>query len=246
MNMSNFMSRRRKRKGFSLVELVVVILIIAILAVAVFAGGSAVIKKSQISRTISDLHNFSVQIESFLNSNPNIANLTGTTDFNAIDSTLISALNADLPEDYQLTEKVQGLSGDIASVDTNTNVAIYKSAKTDAWDNNYYVIMDSGERHGTNNSDFYVYVVSAGPDAKTTLAGAIGGGNAAKADDIFLLAQYENGDVTAVTYNMAKDIDNLHIGKNGGMDTAIAKGHALYCLTTAVDTGLAENCPVNF
>ena len=55
--MKNMFKTRKQRKGFSLVELVVVILIIAILAVAVFAGGSAVIKKSQVSRTTSDLHN---------------------------------------------------------------------------------------------------------------------------------------------------------------------------------------------
>ena len=69
------MKKRFARKGFSLVELVVVILIIAILAVAVFAGGSAVIKKSQVSRTTSDLHNFSVAAESTLNENPSVANI---------------------------------------------------------------------------------------------------------------------------------------------------------------------------
>ena len=68
---NHFASKKRNaRKGFSLVELVVVILIIAILAVAVFAGGSAVIKKSQVSRTTSDLHNFSVAVEAVLNENP--------------------------------------------------------------------------------------------------------------------------------------------------------------------------------
>lgn len=68
--MKNMFKTRKQRKGFSLVELVVVILIIAILAVAVFAGGSAVIKKSQVSRTTSDLHNFSVAVEAVLNENP--------------------------------------------------------------------------------------------------------------------------------------------------------------------------------
>ena len=39
----------QKGKGFSLTELVIVIIIIAILALAVFAGGSAAIKKAKIS-----------------------------------------------------------------------------------------------------------------------------------------------------------------------------------------------------
>lgn len=74
--MKNMFKTRKQRKGFSLVELVVVILIIAILAVAVFAGGSAVIKKSQVSRTTSDLHNFSVAVEAVLNENPGVANIS--------------------------------------------------------------------------------------------------------------------------------------------------------------------------
>ena len=75
--------KKNHRKGFSLVELVVVILIIAILAVAVFAGGSAVIKKSQVSRTTSDLHNFSVAVESTLNETPAVANMGKYEDMSA-------------------------------------------------------------------------------------------------------------------------------------------------------------------
>ena len=244
-SMSIAMGKKRKaRKGFSLVELVVVILIIAILAVAVFAGGSAVIKKSQVSRTTSDLHNFSVAVESFLNENPSVANTSGTTGYDA----LVNKLNANLPEDYQLTGAATApTGGNITIKATNTNVAVYESTKTDAWDNHYYVIFDSGERHGTANSDFYVYVVSAGPDAKTELAGAIGGTNATKADDVFLLAQYENGDVSAVTYNMSSDNGKLQSGTADGVNaTKIASGSAVYCEDAATTTGLQASCPVNF
>jgi prepilin-type N-terminal cleavage/methylation domain-containing protein len=225
----------KSRKGFSLVELVVVILIIAILAVAVFAGGSAAIKKAQISRTTSDLHNFSVAIESALNETPSVANMKvascdgASGDMQAI----VTAINANLSADYQVktTPIVVGTSdskvtnSDAISVNTGnlkfdtlgvgsasnpTHTAshiILESAKTDAWDNHYYVILDFGERHQKGQSDFYVTVVSAGPNAQTTVGGQI------ESDDIFLLVQYSDGDVSSVTYNM--DTDSISATANG-------------------------------
>lgn len=251
--MKNMFKTRKQRKGFSLVELVVVILIIAILAVAVFAGGSAVVKKSQVSRTTSDLHNFSVAVEAFLNENPSVANKGGTTNFAAVSDSLVQALNANLPEDYQLTEAVTAdVSTNITYDDASkANVVVYKSAKTDSWDNNYYVIFDSGERHGTFNSDFYVYVVSAGPDAKTDLAGTIGGTNAAKADNVFLLAQYENGDVSAVTYDMSslKDLPVVTAADTTTHDvtkSTVAKSAGTATYTQAPTDGICATSPVNF
>ena len=99
--MKDMFKTRKQRKGFSLVELVVVILIIAILAVAVFAGGSAVIKKSQVSRTTSDLHNFSVAVEAFLNETPSVANMSSYKDMS--DKKVLDSLNAGLAEDYKLS-----------------------------------------------------------------------------------------------------------------------------------------------
>ena len=195
--------KRKARKGFSLVELVVVILIIAILAVAVFAGGSAVIKKSQVSRTVSDLHNFSVAIEAAMNETPAVANMsaktfTGTSgDMKAI----VDAVNANLPADYQLDTTAacaDETSGNL-KVTNSTSALILKSAKTDAWDNNYYVIFDFGERHCKGQSDFFVTVVSAGANAQTNVGGNI------ESDDIFLLVQYSDGDVSAVTYKVEEN-----------------------------------------
>ena len=194
-----------------------------------------------------------------MNENPSVANKDGTTDFDSLSSTLVSALNANLPEDYKLVKESD--SSDKISADVNSNitydnasaanVVVYKSAKTDAWDNNYYVIFDSGERHGTFNSDFYVYVVSAGPDAKTDLAGTIGGTNAAKADDVFLLVQYENGDVSAVTYDMSstKDLTIVSAADSTTHDittgtVAKSAGTATYCQVPA--TGICNTSPVNF
>lgn len=225
---------RKSRKGFSLVELVVVILIIAILAVAVFAGGSAVIKKSQVSRTVSDLHNFSVAVESTLNSNPKVAHLKTNAD--GIDK-IMDALNENLQEDYKFTKlSAAQASGNITwtgASGTDEAYLLAQSAKTDAWGNPYYLVMDTSDRNSEGKSDFFVEVISAGPDAKTAVDGAIGGVNASKADDIFLLTQYTDGDVTAVTYDLTKS--STKIGENN-----IAKGTAQY---TGTD---ATKAPINF
>ena len=162
MKKSNLMAA--KRQGFSLVELVVVILIIAILAVAVFAGGSAIIKKSQVSRTVSDLHNFSVAVESLLNENPSVANASAKTALTGY----ADKLNKNLSADYQLEVVSAALTGGnitCGAPETTDAFAIYKSAKTDAWDNNYYVVLAYDDR--CESTEFYVTVISAGPNAKT-------------------------------------------------------------------------------
>ena len=243
--------KKNHRKGFSLVELVVVILIIAILAVAVFAGGSAVIKKSQVSRTTSDLHNFSVAVESTLNETPAVANMGNYKDMAA--GKMLEKLNLNLAEDYQLelltseSPEVKNTSNNIKSTkgapaDTDSYF-IAKSKKTDAWDNSYYVIFDTQDRNGLGKSDFFITVISAGPDAKTALDGIIGGTNGDKADDIFLLVQYTDGDVSAVAYNTASDAMKCNNMENGTVGheaklVDLTKGTATY--TTPA------SAPVNF
>ena len=237
--------KKNHRKGFSLVELVVVILIIAILAVAVFAGGSAVIKKSQVSRTTSDLHNFSVAVESTLNETPAVANMGKYEDMSA--GKMLEKLNANLAEDYHLDLLTEAETGNITSTKgTPTDTDLYfiaKSKKTDAWDNAYYVIFDTQDRNGLGKSDFFITVISAGPDAKTALDGVIGAPNGDKSDDIFLLVQYTDGDVSAVTYNTASDAmkcNNMGTGATGSEAKLVdlAKGTATY--TTPA------TAPVNF
>ena len=202
----------RARRGFSLVELVIVIIIIAILAVAVFAGGSITVKKSQVSRTISDLHNFSIAVEATLNEMPDVANITvnelatGTpTPTKAKWDALLTALNANLPADYQLAAPTDAnylADNNITKYTTadGDGIQVWQSAKTDSWGNPYFVIFNCEERNSGSHTEFFVTVVSAGPNAKTSFA-ADGEINA---DDIFNLTQYTDGDVTACTYNWAE------------------------------------------
>jgi len=204
----NILKNHKKRKGFSLIELIVVILIIAILALAVFAGGSAAIKKSQIARTTSDLHNFSIAVESALNETPSVANMKANTFSGAAGDmkAIVDAVNNNLSADYQLGDAaVTANINDNLKVATGTSHVILKSDKTDAWGNNYFVIFDYGERHDAGQSDFYVTVVSAGPNAQTTVGGKI------ESDDLFLLAQYSDGDVAAVTYNCGNGVASLNV-----------------------------------
>ena len=255
--------KNQNRKAFSLVELVVVILIIGVLAVAVFAGGSSVIKRGQISRTTSDLHNFSVATEAFMNENPKLLNLATNADFNGLTKDIIKDYNALLSADYQLDKLME----DATDVNTNLgitsygNSAVFQSKKTDAWGNHYYVIFDVAERHGNSNSDFYITVVSAGPDAKTKVGGIIGG-NAADGteDDIFLLVQNTNGDISAVTYDLASGNTALscaNVTLSGDKETGEWTTETLTRATPSTgvysykpasgtyDTGAAK-CPVNF
>lgn len=243
--------KRASRKGFSLVELVVVILIIAILAVAVFAGGSAVIKKSQVSRTTSDLHNFSVAVEAVLNENPGVANISTDSAANHEITAIMDKLNANLPEDYKLTKVANAMTGgnitcDYKSSDTGTYI-VAQSAKTDSWDNPYYVVFDATDRNSNGKSDFFITVISAGPDAKTDVDGVIGGSNtlaSGKADDVFLLVQYTDGDVTAVTYNCASDAEKIVTNQLDASNKKVAA-------TTYQDAGAGTpavntTSPVNF
>lgn len=72
--MKNVMSRmiNKERKGFSLVELVVVILIIAILAAAIFLGGATVIRQSRESAVRNDLRNLGTYVQDAMYATPKL------------------------------------------------------------------------------------------------------------------------------------------------------------------------------
>jgi type II secretory pathway pseudopilin PulG len=267
MNLLKNRKRKNGRKGFSLVELVGVILSIAILAVAVFAGGSAVIKRAQVSRTVSDLHNFSVAIEAAMNETPTVANMSKESDFTAI----VDAVKKNLPTEYALSAKAEtATTGNTiltqGTAGTGTYV-IYQSDKSDAWGNPYYVIFDCTERHDAGISEFYITVVSAGPNAQTTISNTrVDKTKGIEADDVFLLVQYTDGNVVATTYNMASDslvngagttlgktekgVAKAGIGSSvneSETETAPTKDmQAHYIGTLADKSGLTSMCPVNF
>ena len=250
----NILKNHKKRKGFSLIELIVVILIIAILALAVFAGGSAAIKKSQIARTTSDLHNFSIAIESAMNETPSVANITAVS---GMTGTIVKAVNDNLSADYQLHRVTAKPTGNLrliqGTTDTTDTFVVYESDKTDAWGNPYYVVFDATERHSAGISEFYVTVVSAGPNAQTNISRKGTDVTGIEADDLFLLVQYTDGDVAAVTYNCSTDAlangADTQVTLNKTTKGAVAASNQGYYVGLAADLssdGTDAMCPVNF
>ena len=189
----------KKGKGFSLTELVIVIIIIAILALAVFAGGSAAIKKAKISRATSDLHNFDVALQTYMFSNRDPVKLTVLSpkeDFNKV----VDGLNPFLPMGYTLKSVTLPTSGNIFSTLSFLNV--YESEKKDPWDNPYYFLIDPTARNA-GETEYYFIVMSAGQNAQANVGGPL------DKDDIFLLCEYNNGTVTTNVYNMSTDTKDL-------------------------------------
>lgn len=78
--MSKFAKRmsNKQRKGFTLVELVVVILIVAILAAAIFLGGATIIKQARERQVQNDLKNFGTYVQDMLYDNPDLQYYKGT------------------------------------------------------------------------------------------------------------------------------------------------------------------------
>ena len=189
----------QKGKGFSLTELVIVIIIIAILALAVFAGGSAAIRKAKISRAKSDLHNFDVAVQTYMFSNRDPVKLTVLSpkeDFNKV----VDGLNPFLPMGYTLKSVTLPTSGNIFSTLSFLNV--YESEKKDPWDNPYYFLIDPTARNA-GETEYYFIVMSAGQNAQANVGGPL------DKDDIFLLCEYNNGTVTTNVYNMSTDTKDL-------------------------------------
>jgi hypothetical protein len=201
-----------------------------------------------------------------MNETPSVANMSNATQFEAIEK----AINNNLATDYKIEKLTEDSTGNLTTVksanDANSTYTIYKSAKTDAWGNNYYVILDATERHDSGISEFYVTVVSAGPNAQTTISNVrTKDTKGIEADDIFLLVQYTDGDVAAKTYNCASDtlvngantklgLTTKGVAKTGPEASAESTGETVptegmqahYIGTIADKSGLTSLCPVNF
>ena len=203
-NAGELKNPQKVHRAFSLVELVIAILIIAVLVAAVFAGGSIIIKYAQISRTTSDLHNFSIAVESWMNQNPTIANVLNNESYKK-DTALYNSFNALLAEDYKLEDVANTSNITAVQAADEGDYYIYRSKKTDAWGNAYYVVFTDQERsdlEGTKHSEFFVEVISAGPNAKAKIGGTEG---KIDVDDIFLVGQYTDGNVISKIFNYDND-----------------------------------------
>ncbi len=189
-----------------------------------------------------------------MNETPTVANIDEEA---GMTNSIIKQVNANLPADYQLSKATTIADANLEltqSSGEHPTYVIYESAKTDAWGNPYYVVFDATERHDLGISDFYITVVSAGPNAQTKICQAPAVAPTAtdkgiEADDLFLLVQYTDGDVAAATYNCANDALETGNGAALGLTkkgTATATTQGYYISKNLNASGLADLCPVNF
>lgn len=184
-----------RRRGFTLVELVVVILIIAILILLVFVGGAHMIAKSRMARAESDMHNYSIGATAYLNSNHDILKLKDDSSDGY--QGVANGLNEYLGKaDYVEITKQPPSAGNICNSDEEFTV--YETNKRDPWGNPYCVLFD-GVARNKNATEGFITFCSAGPNGKLDV------GSTLDKDDIFLLCQYVNGEVLTQFYNMSVD-----------------------------------------
>ena len=215
--MKRTVSSKRTRRAFSLIEIMLGIVLIAILSAVAYRYVSSNMLKARVSSTVSDMSNFTTSIETAMMENSGIGNATLKTDPQFTD--FVRSLENNLPQGYKLGTALDTdvSTGNIQhSVATPTAYAVYKVDAKDPWDNNYYVLVDT-TAHKTGTADFTVTVISAGPNGKTNITGAI------DADDIFVLAQYQDGEIALSTNNVA-DLKYQLIDVTGSTISRVTSG----------------------
>lgn len=189
--MANRMANK-KRKGFTLVELVVVILIIAVLAAIAFMGGATAIRQSRESRVQSDLKNFGTYVQDMLYDNPNLQYHEKYSDgeyytYDPADHTFDGQAQGgtafadtvidDFATDYAVgadREAVLNLLNGDATHDGYLTDDFQLTAIVDAWDNPYCFAYDQQAAGGTvKNSACIVVISSLGSDAAHVNATAL-------------------------------------------------------------------------
>lgn len=123
----------KRRKGFTIIEMVIALLIIGIITAIAFFGGGQLIASARDARVTSDFRSFDVAIKQMLLENPDLMSSENTDNSETL-------LNKYLSEELQIT------SG--------------KSSKKDPWGELYQVSFSTASRDG--GSEFYVMVVSGG------------------------------------------------------------------------------------
>lgn len=125
--------KAKKRKGFTLIEMVIALLIIGIVTAIAFFGGEQLIASARDARVTSDFRSFDIAIKQMLLENPDLMSVENTDDSEAL-------LNKYLSEELRITGG--------------------KSSKKDPWGESYQVSFSTASRDG--GSEFYVMVVSGG------------------------------------------------------------------------------------
>ena len=188
-----------KRKGFTIIQLVIGMLIFAILTGIAFFGISVYTAQANETRVASDLGTFEVAIKDYMLNNPGACSdgtlsPVGLNHYLTKENTL--ALDEADPNKDDLGSEISvaaGVKGEVA----------YKklSVLEDPWGHRYRVVIRNNADRTTEEGEYgakgtdraFIYVYSMGKDGK-------GAANDTKQDDSVLCVQYSDGEVYSRAY----------------------------------------------
>ena len=188
-----------KRKGFTIIQLVIGMLIFAILTGIAFFGISIYTAQANETRVASDLGTFEVAIKDYMLNNPGACsdgtlNPVGLNHYLTKENTL--ALDEADPNKDDLGTEISVAAG-------VKSEAAYKklSVLEDPWGHQYRVVIrnnadrtaEDGEYGAKGTDRAFIYVYSMGKDGK-------GAANDTKQDDSVLCVQYSDGEVYSRSY----------------------------------------------
>ena len=188
-----------KRKGFTIIQLVIGMLIFAILTGIAFFGISVYTAQANETRVASDLGTFEVAIKDYMLNNPGACsdgtlNPVGLNHYLTKENTL--ALDEVDPNKDDLGTEISVAAG-------VKSEAAYKklSVLEDPWGHQYRVVIRNNADRTTEDGEYgakgtdraFIYVYSMGKDGK-------GASNDTKQDDSVLCVQYSDGEVYSRSY----------------------------------------------
>ena len=188
-----------KRKGFTIIQLVIGMLIFAILTGIAFFGISIYTAQANETRVASDLGTFEVAIKDYMLNNPGACsdgtlNPVGLNHYLTKENTL--ALDEADPNKDDLGTEISVAAG------VKDEVAYKKlSVLEDPWGHQYRVVIRNNADRTTEEGEYgakgtdraFIYVYSMGKDGK-------GAANDTKQDDSVLCVQYSDGEVYSRSY----------------------------------------------
>ena len=188
-----------KRKGFTIIQLVIGMLIFAILTGIAFFGISVYTAQANETRVASDLGTFEVAIKDYMLNNPGACSdgtlsPVGLNHYLTKENTL--ALDEADPNKDDLGTEISVAAG-------VKSEAAYKklSVLEDPWGHQYRVVIRNNADRTTEDGEYgakgtdraFIYVYSMGKDGK-------GAANDTKQDDSVLCVQYSDGEVYSRSY----------------------------------------------
>lgn len=164
----NKLTSMTKRKGMTLIEVMVVLVIIAILSVAVFIGGNTYINKSREASVKEDFGSFELAIQTMMLEN----NKYATNGIDGAHEDLIKLMNVYLADELHIS---------------GTSNSDTFSVKEDAWSNQYKVVFNAD----STDTEFKVHIISYGPDSITSSTS----GNIDE-NDLMMVVELQKGQIT--------------------------------------------------